>query len=364
MGFGAAGALSFGAPVIPTSMDWIRSYETLAFDTSDGDLGMNDYAIYGIKHNGNPIYLVRTHPKDDRQWEITSRDEDILGKTEVDIVCDACKHYSEFRGKRGEVIRVPMASSEYERIKLKDELPPQMSERLPIGSILVNEARAAIAFDATSNSGIVETATSASFSHTSTGSNLIMILGFGGTEPSGGCTSCDVTAATYNGDAITSIRRDEATAVGDTAAEIMYRLAPDTGGSYTVSVTLAGNVAEFEVGVITLTGANQVAPEANSASDGDGTAVNNSVTTITDNAWTISNAVHWDSTAMTTARDSRWSASIGFGSYSGSSHGPVSPAAATAMNWTASISEEWVNQALSIAPAAGAPSARRIFTTE
>ena len=98
----ATGAVIAGTatiPVVPAQMIWRMSYETLLFDTPDGDLGMNEYAL----DDGGEEWIIRTVAKQDGQPITVPFDTDVSGKTEINIIGMAC--YNEFLNKKGEVKR-------------------------------------------------------------------------------------------------------------------------------------------------------------------------------------------------------------------------------------------------------------------
>ena len=66
------------APIIPVQMEWVVSYETIAFDTVDGDLSMDQYAVNG------DIYYIREESKNKEQF--TSTNIAPIGKTEINIL--------------------------------------------------------------------------------------------------------------------------------------------------------------------------------------------------------------------------------------------------------------------------------------
>ncbi len=116
------------------------------------------------------------------------------------------------------------------------------------------------------------------FSHTVTGSNTILLVGFLGT----GNPDADITSVTYNGVAMTQAVENLADANED--VYIYYLVNPATGAnnvqiSWSGTHTIAGRA-------YSLTGAKQSAqPDAsNSGSTGAGTSVSVSVTTVADSS--------------------------------------------------------------------------------
>src|SRR3990167_10415071 len=101
----AIGTIAVGtalsAPIIPVEMIWLVSYETIAFETSDGDLGLDEYAIAD-----NGTWYIREIPENEGQF--TSTTTQPVGKKLVHIRaqksidnpnCAGCAYYSEFVGR-------------------------------------------------------------------------------------------------------------------------------------------------------------------------------------------------------------------------------------------------------------------------
>ncbi len=67
---------------------WLGGYETLKFDTDDGDIGLDEYCVT----TGG--YYIRTKPKDESQFEFVET-LDTKGLKEVHIIKGHC-YYNEF----------------------------------------------------------------------------------------------------------------------------------------------------------------------------------------------------------------------------------------------------------------------------
>lgn len=136
----------------------------------------------------------------------------------------------------------------------------------------------AIAFDAST-----AMANTASFSHTCTGSDRLLVVSIR-TQISGG-TDC-VTGVTYNGTSMTRIN----TIRSETNNErgYLYQLVAPATGSNTVTITTTGgpNVVS---GALSYTGVAQSSPidTSGSLSQGSGTSISVSVTTTVDNDWLV-----------------------------------------------------------------------------
>lgn len=137
----------------------------------------------------------------------------------------------------------------------------------------------AIAFDSSAkNSGI----TSASFSHTCTGANLVLFVA-ARTQSNLG----SITGVTYNGVALTLI--NTSTSAGDNnQVSLWYLMAPATGTN-TVIVSASAGVSATDGVSSSYTGVNQTSiPNAsNINSTTSGSPLSTSVTTTVDGCWTI-----------------------------------------------------------------------------
>lgn len=91
-------------------------YETYKFNTPDGDLHKNQYAI---DENGN--YLVRKHPENNFQWtvldpyEVKNIDEQTAGMTKVEILPNEHCYYYEYALEDGSdrIVRFPITEKKY-----------------------------------------------------------------------------------------------------------------------------------------------------------------------------------------------------------------------------------------------------------
>ncbi len=98
-----------------------------------------------------------------------------------------------------------------------------------------------------------------------------------------------VTGVTWDSTAMTNVREDEAT--GNTGSGIWYLVAPaSTTGD--VVATSTGDTGEHTVGVFSLTGVAQVAPEADNGATGSSASVDVDLTTVADDTWTFTVTCH------------------------------------------------------------------------
>lgn len=136
----------------------------------------------------------------------------------------------------------------------------------------------AIAFDTSVSSGAATSTSPLTFSHTCTGSNLILFVGTLGPVSS----TDDITSMTYNGAAMTKVTSIQAPS--DRLNGLWYLIAPATG-AHNIIITFTGT---FMQGMsASYTGVRQsVQPEAfNATSTASNTALSASVTTLSNNAW-------------------------------------------------------------------------------
>ena len=209
----------------------------------------------------------------------------------------------------------------------------------------------AIAFDATSNSDAQAGTTPYSWSHTCTGSDLVLVVGVSIRH-----SSVTVSGITYNGVALTQIRTDGRTS--STYSEIWSLKAPATGAN-TIVVTLSGAPTRSVAGAVSLTGVDQTTPnDANNGGTGTGTTASAVVTTVADNAFVVGVVGVRTSASQTitvgAGETKDWNVPDGGnGLRAGGSHttSAVTPAGAHTMDWTISASLSWALSAASFKPA-------------
>lgn len=360
---GAGTALS--APVIPRDMVWVISYETIAFDTHDGDLAFDEYTVAGEGE-----WYVRDVPKHRGQFVSTTSPDAIVGKKEVQIRaqkntdnpdCTGCAYYSEFLGANGTLLRVSEQRGKFEAIR--DERNAPTPRRIEfVDALAPQQGDAAIAFDNASDSGNYDNVSSYSWSHTNTAGNII-VVGIGmddNTDP-----DRFVTNVTYNGEALTEIREDAFDPQNITTA-LWYRVNPATG-SNTVTVTLLAVNTDTASGAVTLTGADTASPI--DASDTDRTSNSSSLSytleTVADNTWVI-DVVAFDDDGNDNNNivrsgdnvNERWNVSGGNGRKMAGSDGTQATAGTYTVTWDCSgagcvsVDDDWLGSVVSIAPGA------------
>jgi hypothetical protein len=350
---------------------WIVSYETLLFNTVDGDLDIGQYALDG----NNTGYYVRTKPKAEANFEWVPKVDwktgvpyDISGLTKVNIKPNSHAYYDEFLTAVGatalakspstpltdlpkdSIARVLSNAKDYDSLRTKPNAPQpsrtEVVEILPPDIPDIEKAiHSSIGFDATSNSGDKGSVSSYSWSHTCTGSNLLLACGVTIVNAS----DLTVTTVTYNSVALTPIRSDVKQGANNYyyRSTILYLIAPATG-SNTVAVTLSGTAYYSVGGVVSYTGAKQSGqPDANNGANGTGTAVSVDVTTVADNCWVFDTALGGYSFSAC-GNTQRWNVA-GYGA-GADTNGPKTPPGAQTMSWTQSSSYAWVISAASFAP--------------
>lgn len=148
----------------------------------------------------------------------------------------------------------------------------------------------ALARDTTSTSST--TGTSLTWSHTCTGSNLILFVG--------GRTYADssdaITGITYNGVSMTRIAFLNSSGP---AIYLYYLINPATGANnITVTNGLSSRLLNF--GAVSYTGAKQSSqPDNSNTNTTTGTSLSTSVTTVADNCWLVAIAVDNNGTSQT-----------------------------------------------------------------
>ena len=201
----------------------------------------------------------------------------------------------------------------------------------------------AIAFDATAN-GAVNPGTSVTFSHTCTGSNLILLLGISYYQS----TTDDITAVTYNTVAMTRIITVTNSTSPTQISFLYYLLNPATGANDVV-VSKTSSV-DTRIVSASYTGAKQSGQaDASGSATATATSISKSVTTIDDNCWMISFAMMDNPISASTGTTARNTNTTYAGL--GDSNGVITPAGAYSMAWSAGSSSNASLVQASISPA-------------
>ncbi len=370
------------------------SYETLLFDTADGDLDLTEYADDG---NGTGYY-IHTVPKNQGQFQwidlnlkdMASNVYKIAGLKKVNIIAGNA-YYDEFITaagitamaaslalatpsaslSAGHTIRVRTTQKAYDAgryikdtpVPSRDEvvailppailgIPPEKQYNAPLLET-INEfffqksgQHHSIGFNATSNSGLIGAVTSYSFNHTCGATANLLV--FGHSDYDG--NDAGLTSVTYNAVNLTFIRLD---ANLGTHSTIYYLLAPATGSAKSVSVTLPSAPTECAGGVVSYSGAKQSGqPDAHNGAIGGTGNPTVVVTTIANNCWVFSVVLSWQTS--TSNNTQRWNVTDSSGgiTFGGSdTNAPKTPAGDQTMSWNiAGVSIRWAISAASFAP--------------
>lgn len=221
----------------------------------------------------------------------------------------------------------------------------------------------AIAFDAASsvlNQSDITSPYTMSWSHTCTGSNLVLVVAAHMSDP--GDT---IAGVTYNGVALTKIV--EQANAGASLISLWYLVNPDTGAN-TITVTCDNSFSTCNGTAISLTGVAQTGTVENSGSTEADTANNiaTSVTTVAANAWIV-DAVYkeatLDSMVVESGQTERVNVSGTLGDSGMSTIAVVTPAP-TSVGWNdngSSFTFNWAHAAASFAPAGAATAVKDII---
>lgn len=281
---GITGTLGASVPIIPQNMYLVASYQ----GPYDAQFQVAQYCEYAS--STSPCTLV------EKQIE--------LGRDPFpDDDGNGLVSWSKFMDRNGNEVLVQIPDEQYARMGQKTgthdgktygfTANPKAKEYMTLGESLTQHALAAISFDNASgtrdNSGAV---TSMTYSHTVTGSDLV-IVGVQSILPSDGGGQT-MTSMTYNGDALTEV--DEQTVSdGSTRARmaIYVRTNPDTGTNNMVtaiSATVDGT-QQYAAHSMTYTGAAQSGqPDSNgfnSASNDATDPYTVSTTVVAENSWLV-----------------------------------------------------------------------------
>lgn len=218
----------------------------------------------------------------------------------------------------------------------------------------------AILLDATSsaiNQTDIVTPFIVSWSHTCTGSNLILLVAHSSSDPAD-----TISGITYNGVALTKAKEQVNT--GANISSLWYLVAPATGAN-TIEVTSNNSVTNVNGMALSLTGVDQTTPidaagVGNQADAADSISV--SITTVTDGAWVV-DAVTKELSANSMVVASGQTQRVlldGTAVDSGMSTKEVATAGATSVGWNDDGSPatfDWAIAAVAIRPAGAAAAA-------
>lgn len=205
----------------------------------------------------------------------------------------------------------------------------------------------AIAFDASSSGG-PGPSSPVSWSHTCTGSDLVLIVAIA--QFTG---SAILTGVTYNGVSMTAVANKLLPGSGGRVS--VYRLFSPATGANTITVSFSGGDINTYTGAISLTGVSSTG-QVSSTGSASSSALSTSNTPSADNGWIIDAGYLLSSigNTLTVGGSQTDRVNISAGNslrFAMSTRGPVSPAASTAMDWTGTgTSPQWAQVTVSFAP--------------
>lgn len=139
----------------------------------------------------------------------------------------------------------------------------------------------AIALDTSTDGGLVNPATSITYAHTCTGSNLILFV-----SAFGDVTNDVVTGATYNGVSMSLVGKALPTGAADRWVYLWVLVNPATG-THNVVVSASASIA-IDSDAVSYTGAKQSGqPDASNTGANNQNSITISVTTVADNCWLV-----------------------------------------------------------------------------
>jgi len=144
----------------------------------------------------------------------------------------------------------------------------------------------AIALDVATGGGNNGGGTSHTFSHTCTGSNLILFVSIGTNS-----SSDLITGVTYNGVAMTLVDKQQGTS---TNYAYLYYLINPTTGAHNVVISASSSTTIYSDSV-SYTGVRQSAqPDSKNKGTETGATFTLSTTVVSSNCWLVSNAIDFD----------------------------------------------------------------------
>lgn len=278
--FGVTAVLAAGslAPVVDSPMQCSAAFETLTFETNNGSLNKNQYAVLDDEYlysNGVDGFVYSTSSQDvivDRK-QVGIRAK----KSESNTDCVGCSYFKVCNKKNGDIKTIKIEKEKYEESRKNGKKIFEEQEKTNLISKLTPKAQAAISEDSLSISGLGLLASSLSWNHTTSGSDIVMVVGV--TTDDSNNTDYIVTSLTYNSVSLTRENYIDQTSA-DYRSSVWYLANPSTG-THSVSVTFTNLVSGIFGGSITLTGANTSSPVDNSSVKAGSTG--NPATTITTN---------------------------------------------------------------------------------
>lgn len=225
----------------------------------------------------------------------------------------------------------------------------------------------AIAHDADSKIGAASTTSPATWNHTCTGSNGLLVAMFEVKT-----TTNTFISGLYNSIAMTHLAGASIVdATNAIAFDYWYKIGPSTG-SNAISISFTTGASRRLIGVATsLTGvsAQDASNTASGTVSGSTPQPSVSVTTVADNCWVIGGTGVNDNGALSAGGSQTLfnqfnDGTTPFHTIAGSYRGPVTPAGSAAISYTgASNTDSWVAGASSFSPAGGGAPAPNVSDT-
>lgn len=223
----------------------------------------------------------------------------------------------------------------------------------------------AVAFDASASSiqvGFLAGPTTRTWSHTCTGSNIILFMCADLWQDTAGVGT--VTSASYNSVAMTKVNAGTSTSI---RAEIWYLVAPATGAN-TVSVTVTGATDAIKLCSASFTGVIQSASAIdnhviNATTTG---APSKAIVTVADNCGVIDTVSRFSNTdlvkgaSQTQIYNDSVTSTLGAASYLTT---PKTPAGSVTMSWTGNAAQDCEQVVVSFAPVVAATGPPHAFMT-
>lgn len=202
----------------------------------------------------------------------------------------------------------------------------------------------AIAHDTDTNSGVQSNPTTYNWSHTVTGSNPAIAVGFA-IRPSGADATC-----TYNSVALTDARAADTN--GNRVCKLQYQINPSTGAN-SIAATLTGSPTNSDGHAVSLSGVSGIDAN-NGANNAGSTTPSVAVTTVADNCFIIDILCTGldDGVAAQGASQTLASKLTNTGAHTGAQSyttAAQTPAGSKTMSWTVTNSN-WCISAASFSP--------------
>ncbi len=363
---------------------WLCSYETLLFDTLDGDLGNNQYAeddqgtgyyVQPDKNSGNFIH-VGLDFKESHGHVV----HPITGKELVHVI-PGHAYYDEFLTAVGvqNLVTSPMINvrllapgsihrrlshaiaykslavknaGQPVRIEQVEKLPPDIPANSSLGQIF-SEGHHSIGLDANSGAHVGVTVNSITWAHTCAASANFLIVGDSHYQ-----INDYTTSATYNGDALTMGRSDVRFGTGMySRSAVLWMVAPDTGAAYNIVVSYTGIVYAGAAGGVSYIGVKQIGqPDAVNGAAGGGMVPAVTVTTIANNCWVFAVLMTYDQYATGATDTTRWGVPSATTYWAVDTNGPQTPAGARNITWTLpGGTNNWAVSGMSFSPSPDIP---------